>query len=172
MTPDERRELPTDPDPADAAPRSRPVHARPLLWVVVAAGGLLGTAARDLVSRALPHPADGWPTATFAVNVAGAFVLGVLLEALVRGGPDGGWRRLARLGVGTGLCGALTTYSSLAVEIDLLARRGNWAVAAGYAAATVCAGLVATTVGILLAAGRHRSRQPAAAPLEPRAGAR
>jgi CrcB protein len=161
MPPDERPERPT-----------RPVHTRPLLWAVVAAGGVLGTAARDLVSRALPHSTGGWPFATLAVNLVGALVLGLLLEALVRGGPDGGWRRLTRLGVGTGLCGSLTTYSALAVEVDLLVRRGHWPTAAGYAAASVLGGLVATTAGILLAAGWHRSRRTAPATVRSRAGAR
>jgi CrcB protein len=167
MTTDERPGMPPAPDPVDAAPPPRrgrrPLHVRPLLWAVVAAGGLVGTATRELASRALPHTAGGWPTATFAVNVAGAFLLGVLLEALVRGGPDGGWRRITRFGLGTGLCGALTTYSSLAVEVDLLARGGHWPTAVGYAAASVCAGLAATTVGILMSARWHRRRRRAPA---------
>lgn len=161
MTRDQPAELPLDPAPADVGPRPRfrPVHARPLMWAAVAAGGAAGTAVRALTSGALPHPAGGWPLDTFTVNVAGSFLLGVLLEALIRGGPDAGWRRTARLAAGTGFCGSLTTYSSLAVEAVLLAMRGQGSLAAGYAVASVLTGLVAVTTGIVAAAGWHRGRR-------------
>jgi CrcB protein len=71
-------------------------------------------------------------------------------------GRDAGWRRRARLLIGTGLCGAFTTYSALAVETDLLVRDHRAALAAGYLAATVLTGLAATAAG-LLAAGRTRA---------------
>ena len=58
--------------------------------------------------------------------------------------------------LGTGLCGALTTYSTLAVESDLLVRGGHAALAAAYAIGSVVAGLVATITGIAVAAGHHR----------------
>ncbi len=142
MTPDEHPEPPT-----------RPVHTRPLLWAVVAAGGVLGTGTRDLVSRALPHPTGGWPFATLAVNLVGAFVLGLLLEALVRGGPDGGWRRLTRLGVGTGLCGALTTYSTFGYETLRLHEEGASLYAVLNVVATLLAGLGAALLGYVVGAG-------------------
>jgi fluoride exporter len=155
---DQHPELPVDPDLAQGAP-SRPVHARPRLMLAVVAGGLIGAPARYLLALALPTAPNGWPTATFAVNLAGAFVLGLLLEALARGGPDVGWRRGVRLFAGTGFCGALTTYSTLAVELDLLAHRGHWELAAGYAVASVVSGLVLAAAGVGVAAVAARGRR-------------
>ncbi|CCH87493.1 Camphor resistance CrcB protein [Modestobacter italicus] len=145
----------TDEPDLRPAPAVRPAHSRPLLVLAVAAGGLLGTPVRYAVGRWLPTPAEGWPTATFLVNVAGAFLLGLLLEALARRGPDVGRRRALRLFAGTGFCGALTTYSTLAVEVDLLADADRWTTALGYGVASVVAGLAAAAAGIAVA-GRTR----------------
>ncbi|WP_138732964.1 fluoride efflux transporter FluC [Modestobacter excelsi] len=140
-------------------PAGRPAHHHPRLWLAVALGGLLGAPVRYAVGRWLPTPAEGWPTATFLVNLAGAFLLGLLLEALARRGPDVGRRRALRLFAGTGFCGALTTYSTLAVEVDLLVHHDRWPVAVAYGAASVVAGLVAAGAGIAVAVGHHRVRQ-------------
>jgi CrcB protein len=147
---DAHPELPQDPD-TDSARRTT-VGAIAL----VAVGGALGTLVRYAIGDSV-HDARAWPIGTLAVNVAGAFVLGLLVESLVRRGPDTGWRRNARLAAGTGFCGGLTTYSSLAVETDELARRGLGSTAIAYAAVTVVLGLVAAAAGIAVAARRRRS---------------
>jgi CrcB protein len=147
---DAHPELPQDPD-TDSARRTT-VGAIAL----VAVGGALGTSVRYAIGDSV-HDARAWPIGTLAVNVAGAFVLGLLVESLVRRGPDTGWRRNARLAAGTGFCGGLTTYSSLAVETDELARRGLGSTAIAYAAVTVVLGLVAAAAGIAVAARRRRS---------------
>jgi CrcB protein len=116
----------------------------------------LGAAAREAVEQALPTPAHAFPAATFMINVAGAFVLGFLLEAVVRAGDDTGWRLRARLIGGTGFCGAFTTYSTLAVETVQLGRHGSWSTAAAYLVASVAAGLIAATAGIVVGARRAR----------------
>ena len=116
------------------------------------AGGVLGAAAREAIEQALPATRRGFPVATFVINLAGAFVLGMLLEALVRRGDDAGWRRRARLFGGTGFCGAFTTYSTLAVESVQLVRHGAWPTAVGYVAASVLAGLLVVAVGIVAGA--------------------
>lgn len=105
----------------------------------------------------LPHDGTGWPTGTFVINLAGAAVLGGLLEALARLGPDSGWRRRTRVLVGTGVCGAFTTYSTLALEASLLVRDGAAGLAAGYAAASVVGGIIAAWVGITAAASLRRT---------------
>lgn len=156
-------ELPLDPDPARTgpaatAPGAPPVHLQPRLMLLVLAGGVLGTPARYALSVALPTRAGAWPAGTFTANLLGAFLLGALLEALARRGQDSGGRLLLRLALGTGFLGAFTTYSTLAVEIDLLVRAHRPALAVAYAGATVLGGLVATTGGISLATAHHRRR--------------
>lgn len=123
---------------------------------LVMCGGVLGAAARQAIEQALPATRRGFPAATLLINLAGAFVLGVLLEALVRSGEDAGWRRRARLVGGTGFCGAFTTYSSLAVETVQLARHGVWSTAAAYLAVSVVGGLLAAAGGIVTGAAHAR----------------
>lgn len=148
---DSHPELPSDPDTGS----SRPLHLRPsaLAWVV--AGGLLGTSARYLLEKAYPFEAPEWPWATFMINLAGAFMLGLALEGLARLGVDTGWRQRARLLFGTGFCGTFTTYSAFALEASLLVRDGSVATAVGYAAATVVAGALLAWAGIAVAAHTH-----------------
>lgn len=112
------------------------------------AGGVAGTLLRLALATALPG--SRFPLATWLTNVSGALVLGALLEALLRRGPDTGARRAARLGLGSGLLGAFTTYSTLAVEADLLVRDGHVALAVAYAVGSAVAGLAAAALGVAL----------------------
>lgn len=150
--------LPVDSDVevAVSAGRSRPVHLRPAYIAVVFAGGTVGTAAREALSLALPTGADGIPYVIFGINVVGAFLLGILLDALVRRGADDGRRRLLRLLLGTGVMGGFTTYSALATDAARLI--GDGAAGAGvlYGLATVLVGAIATWAGIAVAAATHR----------------
>ncbi len=104
---------------------------------------------RALIEGALPAGA-GFPVATFAINVVGAFLLGALLEALAHHGPDTGRRRMLRLGLGTGVLGGFTTYSTLTVET---ATRTP-GVGAAYLAASVLLGVLAGVAGIVAARPR------------------
>lgn len=150
------RELPSDPDASDLGKRPLHLSVGAIGWVGL--GGMAGTAARYGVSE-LVHPWGAWPTATFAVNLVGAFVLGLLLENLVRRGPDVGARRRFRLLLGTGFCGAFTTYSALAVDADLLVRGGHPGLAVGYGLGTVLAGLGTSLLGVAVASRRSRSHE-------------
>jgi CrcB protein len=147
---DSHHELPLDPDPAELGAPPRPLHTEPSLLAAVAVGGLLGTCSRYGIARALPAAGHGWPLATFLVNVAGALLLGLLLEVLARRGPDEGRRRVVRLLLGTGFLGAFTTWSTLAVETDLLVRDGRVGLAAAYVLASAAAGAMAVAAGIAL----------------------
>ena len=74
----------------------------------------------------------------------------MLLEAIAESGRDTGWRRGVRLGVGTGVMGGLTTYSTFSVETVLLLRSGHWLLATGYAVASVVTGVLAAMLGVRL----------------------
>ncbi len=135
----------------------------PLDLAVLVTGGAVGTALRDALETAFGAAPGAIPVVTFAINVAGSFLLGALLEALIALGPEGGRRRTIRLALGTGLLGGFTTYSTFVVETVLLAEAGHLVVAVGYAVASLLAGFLAAYVGVLLARAWLRHRLPASA---------
>jgi CrcB protein len=131
-------------------PDARPPHRDARLLALVAAGGAIGSVLRYAVGLTLPHADGGWPWPTFTVNVAGAFLLGWLLTALARRGPESPRLRAVRLFAGTGVLGGFTTYSALGLELTRFAQDGVWAVAVAYAAATLVVGTTAALLGVLV----------------------
>ncbi|HXD29049.1 MAG TPA: CrcB family protein [Arthrobacter sp.] len=139
----------------------RPLHLSLPHVGLVLLGGILGTAAREGLTLAVPG-LGGFPTTILAVNILGAFLLGLLLESLLRAGHDVGARRSLRLMLGTGFLGGFTTYSTFAVDVVEL-----WGVpgsglsqpVAGVllVLATVLVGAAASWAGIALAS-RFRPR--------------
>ncbi len=103
-------------------------------------GGFVGAVARGLVGEALPHDPASWPWATFAVNLSGAFALGILTTRLQERLPLSAYRRPL---LGTGLCGAFTTFSTMQLELLEMLDADRLALAGGYAAASVAAGVLA-----------------------------
>jgi fluoride exporter len=104
------------------------------------AGGIIGALARLGLVEALPSTPCQWPWATFAANVVGALALGYFTTRLQERLPLSAYRRPF---LGTGLCGALTTFSTLQLELLQMLDDGEGGLAAGYAAASVAAGLLA-----------------------------
>jgi CrcB protein len=100
------------------------------------------------LSRLIPTTTNGFPWPTLTANIIGAFVLGLVIVMVVdRLAPT----RYIRPLIGTGFCGGLTTFSTLVVEIDLLVKAGRVALAIGYLAASLVAGMVAVYAGMALA---------------------
>ena len=132
------------------------MHLRGRSLLLVFVGGALGTAARAGLSRVVPH-LQGVPVGILAINVVGAFLLGMLLERLRLSGSDEGGRRDLRLFLGTGVLGGFTTYSALATDTVVLLADGSSVRAALYAVGTVGLGLAAAVLGLVggarLAAG-------------------
>ena len=104
------------------------------------AGGALGTVARAALAEAFPHSATAWPWPTFGVNIAAAFLLGYFVTRLQERLPLSSYRRPL---LGTGLCGGLSTFSTMQVEILKMLSAHAWGLAAGYIAASVVAGYAA-----------------------------
>jgi len=104
------------------------------------AGGALGTLARAALAQAFPHAATAWPWPTFAVNVVAAFLLGYFVTRLQERLPLSSYRRPL---LGTGICGGLSTFSTMEVEILKMLSAHAYGLAAGYAAASIAAGYAA-----------------------------
>ena len=103
-------------------------------------GGALGALARAGLAKALPHTPTEWPWATFAVNIAGAVLLGWSVTRLQERLPLSAYRRPF---LGTGVCGALTTFSTLQLELLHMLDHHCYGLAAGYAGGSIAAGLLA-----------------------------
>lgn len=121
--------------------------------LAIMTGGAAGTLARGGLAEALPHRPGEWPWATFIVNLLGALILGWLLTRLAeRTAPGRYWRFL----LGTGFCGALTTFSTFQVETFEFARTGHVALAVAYPVASITAGMMLAVAGVMVARwGRH-----------------
>ena len=123
----------------------------PVRAAAIMLGGAAGALARAGVAEALPHEAGEWPWATFLVNLAGTVLLAWLTTRLTEMvAPTRFWRFL----LGTGVCGALTTFSTFQIETIRLARE-DVMLAAGYAAASMLAGM-ALAVAATVVARRRR----------------
>lgn len=125
------------------------VGRRSDILVAIALGGMLGTCGRYGLSLAVPTSPDRFPWDTFVINVTGSAALGLLLVVLAeRLAPN----RYVRPFLGTGVTGAYTTFSTFAVEADLLVRGGHPALATGYVIGSFAAGIIAVWIGMV--AGR------------------
>lgn len=151
MARDERDRAPVPIDPDLGAPGAeQPGRRRPAAGVLgaIAAGGALGTPARFEVAQVIHVSKDTFPWATFGTNVSGSFALGLLLVLVIGRFPPG---RYVRPFFATGFLGAFTTFSTFAVETDLLIKNGHAAVGVAYALASLLAGLAAVWAGVSLA---------------------
>lgn len=110
------------------------------------AGGALGALARVGLAEAAPHGAGEWPWATFAVNMAGALLLGYFVARL-RDHPQDS---LAHPFLTTGICGTLTTFSTLQLELFELVEGGYLGLAAAYVAVTLACGYASVRLGMAL----------------------
>jgi fluoride exporter len=103
-------------------------------------GGALGTAARTGLSTLVVADPTRWPWPTFTVNIVGAFLLGYFTTRLLERLPLSSYRRPL---LGTGLCGGLTTFSTMQVETVKMIEHQEYVLAASYTAASITLGLVA-----------------------------
>jgi CrcB protein len=110
------------------------------------AGGVIGALVRVGLAEAAPHATGTWPWATFAVNMAGALLLGYVIARLQDHPEDS----LAHPFLTTGICGTLTTFSTLQLELFEMVDGGHLGLAAAYVGATLLAGFLFVRLGISL----------------------
>jgi CrcB protein len=113
----------------------------------VFAGGGCGALARAALAEMVPTSPNSWPWVTFAVNIVGAFLLGYFATRLQERLPVSAYRRPL---LSTGLCGGLTTFSTMQVELLAMLEAHSYRLAAGYAAASLLAGYLAVQVATAL----------------------
>ncbi|WP_043835931.1 fluoride efflux transporter CrcB [Amycolatopsis sp. VC5-11] len=111
---------------------------------VIALGGGLGALARYGLAQALPAETGGFPWATFWTNVAGCFLIGVLMVLVTEAWSA---HRLVRPFLGVGVLGGFTTFSTYAVEARNLLRPDTVPLAFGYLGGTLAAALLAVLLG-------------------------
>jgi CrcB protein len=116
---------------------------RPGLLGAVFLGGCVGGLARYAVTKR--WPSHGFPWATLGVNLSGALLLAVVLVVLLERAGSPYLRAL----LGTGFCGAWTTFSGIVVSTDELVRDGRVAVAVAYLVASLLGGVAAGAAGIV-----------------------
>lgn len=130
------QETPTAPVPSQSVLRQLPT--RVALQFAIFAGGVAGALARAGLGRAFPFDGHGWPWATFIANLVGTAALGYFTTRLQERLPPSTFRRPL---LGTGLCGALTTFSTFQIELIKLARHGHVLLAAAYLLSSIVLGL-------------------------------
>jgi CrcB protein len=134
-------------------------RTEPQVIGAIAIGGALGASARYGVAQLVAVSPDSFPWATFWTNITGSFALGVVLALVLERFPPS---RYARAFAATGFLGAYTTYSTFAVETDLLVKDGHAVTAMAYVVATLVMGFGAVWLGMWLARGRWRPGRPEA----------
>jgi fluoride exporter len=107
--------------------------------MAIAAGGAIGALARVGLVQALAT-GEGWPWATFTANMLGAAMIGYLITRLQERLPIATLRRPL---LGTGVCGALTTFSTMQMELLRMVDRHDYGLAGAYATASLTGGYVA-----------------------------
>jgi len=103
----------------------------------IALGGAAGALLRVALSQSYTTSSASWPWVTFAVNIAGAILLGYFVTRLQERLPLSAYRRPL---LGNGFCGALTTFSTMQLELLRMFDAHRYGLAAGYAAATIALG--------------------------------
>lgn len=120
-----------------------------LTWVAFLVAGAVGAPTRFLLDGWVQGRTGGaYPWGTFVINVTGSFLLGVLTGLSLYHGVPAAWKTV----LGSGFCGAYTTFSTFTFESVRLAEEGAVGDALRNVGATMVSGLAAAGLGLLLIA--------------------
>jgi fluoride exporter len=108
------------------------------------AGGIVGALIRVGLAEALPHAPPAWPWPTFGVNMVGAFLIGYFFASFRHHAPD----QLHHPFFATGVCGTLTTFSTMQLELYAMVDHGHFGLAGLYCAGALALGYLAVRVGM------------------------
>ena len=118
-------------------------------------GGAAGSLLRVWLAQTVTSGVATWPWATFIVNVSGCFALGLIATHLRERPPEAPhWHPL----LGTGFCGAYTTFSTMQLELVRMIDHDRFALASAYALASVLAGYLAILAGARIVRVRGAAR--------------
>ena len=134
------------------APSDPTITDQPGVLAAVFAGGVAGTLLRAALTETWAPQPGHWPWATFIANVLGAALIGWVMGREPDLGPLSAYRHPL---LGAGLCGALTTFSTLQLELLHMLDASEIGLALGYAAASIALGLTAVRVTTTLARRPH-----------------
>lgn len=124
--------------------QTRGFAARRLIAIYL--GGVIGALARVGLAQATPHAPGGWPWGTLVVNMLGALALGYFFARLSDHPEDS----LAHPFLTTGICGTLTTFSTVQLELFEMIDDGHLGLAVAYLGVTLAAGFLCVRAGIAL----------------------
>ncbi|CAN5630682.1 CrcB family protein [soil metagenome] len=151
-----RPKLETTPAARAAGGKAPPASLPPLKNIfAVAAGGAIGATLRYSFIVAFPVVPGSFPLTIFTENIAGAFLLCLVLTLVLE---HWRWRWDIRPFLTTGILGSFTTFSNLSLDIVALGRDGWLLIALGYSAASVAVGLLFAFLGIWVARRLARGR--------------
>jgi CrcB protein len=119
--------------------------------LLVALGGAIGASARYGLGLAALRlaPNAAWPWGTFAANVIGGLLMGLLTGWLALRGGAG--QETVRLFAAVGVLGGFTTFSAFSLETMLMIERRQWALAGGYVGLSVVLAVAALFIGLMIA---------------------
>jgi len=120
-----------------------------LSFALVGVGGAVGGLARYALTTAFPEAPGALPWTTWAINVTGSFLLGLLVAGLIGRRRAPAWTRPA---FGTGVLGGYTTFSAYAHALDVLVTDGHAGTAAGYLVLSLAGGVLAAAAGVAVGA--------------------
>lgn len=115
-------------------------------YLLVGIGGALGAMARYWAGTAIGSLSNGFPTATFLINIIGSIAMGLLVGFLARSTPH--YQNEIRLFVAVGMFGGFTTFSSFSLDAITLIERGDYMLAAFYIVGSVLLSVAGLMMGL------------------------